>query len=176
MEKYSLAAHGRQPVCLLALRRIGCQVFEALASRCAIRFAAAHPGMRLRIPMESPAAVSRLVRARAVDLGVAEASVAPVFHEPWLSTDWAVARLRKRRHGRAEVRCQEPHQGTPRHAVQTMHSVSFIDTLLKRLSPRPSSQCRRNRIQRRLLVLADQRAADAQEAPILGGLGRGLGN
>jgi hypothetical protein len=38
-------------------------------------FAAAHPGVRLRILMGSPLGLARFVRTRALDLGVAEASV-----------------------------------------------------------------------------------------------------
>jgi len=54
---------------------MGPYVAEALAPTCAARFAAAHPAVRLRILMESPAVVARLLRERAVDLGVAEASI-----------------------------------------------------------------------------------------------------
>jgi len=54
---------------------LGPYVAEALAPTCAARFAAAHPAVRLRILMDAPAVVARLLRERAVDLGVAEASV-----------------------------------------------------------------------------------------------------
>jgi DNA-binding transcriptional LysR family regulator len=53
----------------------GAYVMAALVPNCAPAFAAAHPGVRLRILMDSPPAVARLVRTRALDLGVAEASV-----------------------------------------------------------------------------------------------------
>jgi DNA-binding transcriptional LysR family regulator len=48
---------------------------EVLGPICAARFAAAHPGVRLRIVMNDPALVARLLRARTVDLAIAEASV-----------------------------------------------------------------------------------------------------
>lgn len=54
---------------------LGPYVAEVLGPVCAARFAAAHPGVRLRIMMNDPAAVARLLRARTVDLAVAEASV-----------------------------------------------------------------------------------------------------
>ena len=54
---------------------LGPYVAELLAPICATRFAAAHPGVRLRILMNDPAVVARLLRARTVDLAVAEASV-----------------------------------------------------------------------------------------------------
>ncbi|MGI9246664.1 MAG: LysR family transcriptional regulator [Steroidobacteraceae bacterium] len=53
----------------------GAYAMETLFSGCAPLFAAAHPGIRLRLLMDSPSEVARLVRTRAVDLGVAEASV-----------------------------------------------------------------------------------------------------
>lgn len=48
---------------------------EVLGPTCAARFHAAHPGVRLRITMSDPAALARLLRARTVDLAIAEASV-----------------------------------------------------------------------------------------------------
>ncbi len=54
---------------------LGPYVLDVLGSGCAARFAAAHPGVRLRILMNDPALVARLLRARTVDLAVAEASV-----------------------------------------------------------------------------------------------------
>jgi DNA-binding transcriptional LysR family regulator len=54
---------------------LGPYVAEVLAPICAARFAAARPGVRLRILMNDPAVVSRFLRARTVDLAVAEASV-----------------------------------------------------------------------------------------------------
>jgi DNA-binding transcriptional LysR family regulator len=54
---------------------LGPYVAEVLGPTCAARFAAAHPGVRLRTMMNDPAVVARLVRARTVDLAVAEASV-----------------------------------------------------------------------------------------------------
>ena len=53
----------------------GPYVMETLAPTCVPAFAAAHPGVRLRILMDSPSVLARLVRTRAVDLGVAESSV-----------------------------------------------------------------------------------------------------
>jgi DNA-binding transcriptional LysR family regulator len=53
----------------------GAYVVTTLVPNCAPDFAAAHPGVRLRILMDSPSEVARLVRTRALDLGVAEASV-----------------------------------------------------------------------------------------------------
>jgi len=53
----------------------GPYAMEALAPICVPAFAAAHPGVRLRILMDSPSTLARLVRTRALDLGVAEASV-----------------------------------------------------------------------------------------------------
>ena len=46
-----------------------------LAPICAARFAEKHPGMRLRIEMNDPAKVLRALRARTVDLAVAEQSL-----------------------------------------------------------------------------------------------------
>ena len=54
---------------------LGPYVADLLAPICAARFAAAHPAVRLRILMNDPAVVARFLRARTVDLGVAEASV-----------------------------------------------------------------------------------------------------
>jgi DNA-binding transcriptional LysR family regulator len=53
----------------------GAYVMTTLVPNCAPDFAAVHPGVRLRILMDSPSEVARLVRTRALDLGVAEASV-----------------------------------------------------------------------------------------------------
>lgn len=53
----------------------GPYVMETLAPICVPAFAAAHPGVRLRILMDSPSVLARFVRTRALDLGVAEASV-----------------------------------------------------------------------------------------------------
>jgi DNA-binding transcriptional LysR family regulator len=53
----------------------GAYALETLAPVCAPAFAAAHPGVRLRILMDSPAVVARSVRTRVLDLGIAEASV-----------------------------------------------------------------------------------------------------
>jgi DNA-binding transcriptional LysR family regulator len=46
-----------------------------LAPICVPAFAAAHPGVRLRILADSPAMLGRLVRLRTIDLAVAEASI-----------------------------------------------------------------------------------------------------
>ena len=46
-----------------------------LAPICAARFAEQHPGVRLRIEMNDPAKVLRALRAKAIDLAVAEHSV-----------------------------------------------------------------------------------------------------
>ncbi len=54
---------------------MGPYVAEVLGPICAARFAAAHPGVRLRTVMNDPAVVARLLRARTVDLAIAEASV-----------------------------------------------------------------------------------------------------
>jgi len=54
---------------------LGPYVAEVLGPTCAARFAAAHPGVRLRTMMNDPAVLARLLRARTVDLVVAEASV-----------------------------------------------------------------------------------------------------
>ena len=54
---------------------MGPYVAETLGPICAARFAAAHPGIRLRTVMNDPAVVARLLRARTVDLAIAEASV-----------------------------------------------------------------------------------------------------
>lgn len=53
----------------------GPYVMAALAPVCVPAFASANPGVRLRILMDSPSTLARLVRTRALDLGVAEASV-----------------------------------------------------------------------------------------------------
>jgi DNA-binding transcriptional LysR family regulator len=53
----------------------GAYVVDTLLPDCAPAFAAAHPGVRLRILMDSPSVVAKLVRTRALDLAVAEASV-----------------------------------------------------------------------------------------------------
>ncbi len=53
----------------------GPYVMETLAPTCVPAFVAAHPGVRLRILMDSPSTLARLVRTRALDLGIAEASV-----------------------------------------------------------------------------------------------------
>jgi DNA-binding transcriptional LysR family regulator len=50
-------------------------VAEVLGPICAARFAAEHPGVRLRTTMNDPAVVARSLRARTVDLAIAEASV-----------------------------------------------------------------------------------------------------
>jgi len=54
---------------------MGPYVAEILAPLCAARFCAAHPGMRLRILMNDPAAAFRSLRAGTVDLAIAEHSV-----------------------------------------------------------------------------------------------------
>jgi DNA-binding transcriptional LysR family regulator len=53
---------------------LGAHVVEALGPQCAARFAAAYPAVRLRIVSDSPAAVARALRARTVDIAVADAS------------------------------------------------------------------------------------------------------
>jgi DNA-binding transcriptional LysR family regulator len=53
----------------------GAYVMDTLLPDCAPAFAAAHPGVRLRILMDSPTMVARQVRTRVLDLWVAEASV-----------------------------------------------------------------------------------------------------
>lgn len=54
---------------------LGPYVAEVLGSSSAARFAAAHPAVRLRIMMDDPSVLPRFLRARTVDLVVAEASV-----------------------------------------------------------------------------------------------------
>jgi DNA-binding transcriptional LysR family regulator len=54
---------------------LGPYVAEVLGPICAASFCAAHPGVRLRILLNDPAVVARSLRARAVDLGIAEASL-----------------------------------------------------------------------------------------------------
>ncbi len=54
---------------------MGPYVADVLGPNCAARFVEAHPGVRLRILMNDPASVARLLRTRTVDLAVAEASV-----------------------------------------------------------------------------------------------------
>jgi DNA-binding transcriptional LysR family regulator len=54
---------------------MGPYVAEVLGPLCAARFAAEHPGVRLRTMMNDPAVVARSLRARTVDLAIAEASV-----------------------------------------------------------------------------------------------------
>jgi DNA-binding transcriptional LysR family regulator len=48
---------------------------DVIGPACALRFAAASPGVRLRARGSEPAAVAQLLRARSVDLGIADASV-----------------------------------------------------------------------------------------------------
>ena len=48
---------------------------EFLLPHCGARFSAAHPAVRLRVSMGDPAAMARLLRSRAVDIAVAEATV-----------------------------------------------------------------------------------------------------
>jgi DNA-binding transcriptional LysR family regulator len=54
---------------------LGPYAAEVLGPVCAARFAAAHPGVRLRTLLNDPAVVARSLRARTVDLAIAEASV-----------------------------------------------------------------------------------------------------
>lgn len=54
---------------------LGPYVAETIGPICAARFAATHPGVRLRILLNDPVAVVRHLHARTVDLGIAEASV-----------------------------------------------------------------------------------------------------
>ena len=54
---------------------MGPYVAEVLGPICAARFAAEHPGVRLRTTMNDPATVARFLRARTIDLAIAEASV-----------------------------------------------------------------------------------------------------
>jgi DNA-binding transcriptional LysR family regulator len=53
----------------------GPYVMATLAPVCVPAFAAAHPGVRLRILTDSPSMLGRGVRMRTLDLGVAEASI-----------------------------------------------------------------------------------------------------
>ena len=53
---------------------LGPYVAEALGPKCAARFAAASPAIRLRIVTDSPATVARALRARTVDIAVADSS------------------------------------------------------------------------------------------------------
>jgi len=53
----------------------GAYAAELLAPACAPRFAATHPGIRLRVRQEVPVAMPRLLRSRTLDLAVAESSV-----------------------------------------------------------------------------------------------------
>ncbi|MFM1991050.1 MAG: hypothetical protein RJA99_4007 [Pseudomonadota bacterium] len=53
----------------------GAYAAELLAPACASRFAATHPGIRLRVRQEVPVAIPRLLRSRTLDLAVAESSV-----------------------------------------------------------------------------------------------------
>ncbi|MEI7443612.1 MAG: LysR substrate-binding domain-containing protein [Burkholderiales bacterium] len=53
----------------------GAYAAELLAPACASRFAAANPGIRLRVRHEVPIAMPRLLRSRALDLAVGESSV-----------------------------------------------------------------------------------------------------
>jgi len=48
---------------------------EFLLPHCGARFSAAHPTVRLRVSMGDPAVMARLLRSRAVDIAVAEATV-----------------------------------------------------------------------------------------------------
>jgi DNA-binding transcriptional LysR family regulator len=48
---------------------------DVLGPHCAARFAADHPGVRLRVSMNDPASVVRALRARTVDLAVAAGSM-----------------------------------------------------------------------------------------------------
>lgn len=47
---------------------------DTMAAKCATRFTAAHPYVRLRVTVATPAELARLLRARTLDLVVAEAS------------------------------------------------------------------------------------------------------
>lgn len=53
----------------------GAYAAELLAPACVPRFAAAHPGIRLRLRQEGPVAMPRLLRSRTLDLAVGERSV-----------------------------------------------------------------------------------------------------
>lgn len=54
---------------------LGPYVADTIGPICAARFSVAHPGVRLRTLLNDPVAVVRHLRARTVDLGVAESSV-----------------------------------------------------------------------------------------------------
>ena len=54
---------------------LGPYAAEVLGPVCAARFAAAHPGVRLRNMLNDPAVMARSLRTRSIDLGIAEASV-----------------------------------------------------------------------------------------------------
>lgn len=54
---------------------LGPYVDEVLGPICAARFAAAHPGVRLRILLNDSGVAARFLRSRSIDLGIAEASV-----------------------------------------------------------------------------------------------------
>jgi DNA-binding transcriptional LysR family regulator len=54
---------------------LGPYAAEVLGPVCAARFAAAHPGVRVRTLLNDPAVVARSLRARTLDLAIAEASV-----------------------------------------------------------------------------------------------------
>ena len=54
---------------------LGPYAAEVLGPSCAARFADAHPGVRLRLLTNDPAALARSLRTRMLDLAIAEASV-----------------------------------------------------------------------------------------------------
>lgn len=54
---------------------MGPYVAETIGPICAARFAAIRPGVRLRLLLNDPVAIVRHLRARTVDLGIAESSV-----------------------------------------------------------------------------------------------------
>lgn len=54
---------------------LGPYVAEVLAPVCAARFVASYPAVRLRITMDSPADLARMLRARTVDIVVADAGI-----------------------------------------------------------------------------------------------------
>ena len=53
----------------------GAYAAEALLPRCIRRFTGDHPGIRLRLQMDSPDVLGRSLRSRAIDIAVAEGSV-----------------------------------------------------------------------------------------------------
>ena len=53
----------------------GAYAAESLLPRCIRKFTSEHPGIRLRIQMESPDVLGRNLRSRAIDVAVAEGSV-----------------------------------------------------------------------------------------------------